>query len=131
MYAYNIQRAFEFDSNSCRAAARVSAVVLVTSWLAAVLAEAIRDRFAMPPTLTLYQGFMLAVAFAGYVIGWRHELAGGVVAILGTIAFFVVNYLTIGVLPGIGAAIFAVPGVFYLVAWNLERTSGPHIAGQP
>jgi hypothetical protein len=131
MYAYNMQRPFEFDSHSCRAAARTSAVVLFVSWLAAVLAEAMRDRFEMPPTITLYQGLILAVVFSGYVIGWRHELAGGVIAILGTVAFFVVNFLTIGMLPGIGAAIFAVPGVFYIVAWNLERASGPHIAGQP
>ena len=40
------------------------------------------------------------MVFGGYALGWRHELAGGTLAILGTIAFFVINALTVHVLPG-------------------------------
>ena len=63
----------------------------------------------------------LAVVFGGYALGWRHELAGGALAIVGTIAFFVINALTVHVLPGAAALWFAVPGLLYIQAWRLQR----------
>jgi hypothetical protein len=67
---------------------------------------------------------MLAVVFAGYAIGWRYELAGGLIAVLGTIAFFWVNVVTIGDPPDHVAAIFALPGVLQILAWYSERMRG-------
>jgi hypothetical protein len=121
----NIQRPFVFDSYRFRAGARACAAVLIGGWIALVLAEAIRNRFEMPSPLTQYQGLTLAAVFAGYAIGWRNELVGGLIAILGTLAFFAVNRFMAGGFPGMGAALFAAPGVLYLLAWNSERKSGP------
>jgi hypothetical protein len=56
----------------------------------------------------------------GYLLGWRYEFAGGLLAILGTVAFFVVCALTLG-LPSAAAIGFAVPGVLYLVAWRHDH----------
>jgi hypothetical protein len=78
----------------------------------------------MPSPLTQYQALTLAAVFAGYAIGWRNELVGGFIAILGTIAFFALNRLMVGGFPGSGAALFAVPGILYLLAWYSERKSG-------
>jgi hypothetical protein len=120
----NIQRPIVFDSYWFRAGARTCAVVLIAVWIALVVAEAIRSRFEMPSPLTQYQGLTLAAVFAGYAIGWRNELVGGFIAILGTLAFFALNRFMAGGFPGSGAALFAVPGILYLLAWYNERKSG-------
>jgi hypothetical protein len=120
----NIQRPIVFDSYLFRAAGRACAAVLIAIWIVLVLAEAIRNRFEMPSALTQYQGLTLAAVFAGYAIGWRNVLVGGLIAILGTLAFFALNRLMADGFPGIGAALFAAPGVLYLLSWYSERKSG-------
>jgi hypothetical protein len=120
----NIRRPILFDGQWFRAGARASAIVLVAMWLALVVAEVIRSHFEMPAAEGLYQGLTLAVVFAGYAVGWRYELAGGLIAILGTIAFFWVNLVTIGDPPDNVAAIFAVPGVLDILSWYNDRMGG-------
>jgi hypothetical protein len=101
--------------------ARASAVVLMVIWLAFVIAEAMRPDFVDLSTSTLGQGASLAVVFAGYVIGLRKELAGGIAAIVGTAAFFAVVLTTTEKVPGLAALMFAVPGVLYLLAWLYDE----------
>jgi hypothetical protein len=78
--------------------------------------EAARSDVAGPSAAHYYQAAALALVFAGYALGWRKELAGGVLAIMGTIAFFAVHVLSFGSVPDLGAASFAVPGVLYVLA---------------
>jgi len=111
-----------FDELSLRWFARASAAVLVLAWAAVVLVEAIRNP-EWPPLTTIYQGGALAVVFAGYAIGLRHELAGGVIVLLGTLLFFAVLLVTMQTLPQLGAALFALPGVLYLCTWAAQRRS--------
>jgi hypothetical protein len=97
--------------------ARVGGAILIVAWLVSVIFETARqDGAALTPAA--YQGAALAVVFIGYVLGWRNELAGGALAILGTAAFFAVHVLAFGALPVLGAASFVVPGVLYLLAWK-------------
>jgi hypothetical protein len=110
------------DGDRVRWLARTSAGILFTIWLAMVLAEVLSLRFQAPPN-AIYQAVALAVVFAGYAIGWRQELTGGMMAILGTIAYFLINVLTIGPPPD-GAALFAVPGIFYVWSWYVKNASG-------
>jgi len=119
----SVRRPRAFDLNFLRWCARASAVVLVVIWLALVLAEAVLFHFEAP-TEAIYQAVALAIVFAGYAIGWRKELVGGAIAILGTVLFFAVNLVTIESLPPVEAALFAAPGVLYLLAWYGEKTSG-------
>jgi hypothetical protein len=119
----SVHRPRAFDLNLLRWCARASAVVVVVIWLALVLAEAVFFRFEAPNEV-IYQAVALATVFAGYAIGWRKELAGGVIAILGTVLFFVVNFVTIESLPPVEAVWFAAPGVLYLLAWYGETMSG-------
>ena len=110
-----------FDSYSFRWTARASAAVLIAIWLALFTSEVMRPGFDGPNRYSLGQAASLAVVFAGYAIGWRKELAGGIAAIVGTLAFFVVVLTTTGKLPGAAALLFAIPGVLYLLAWHYEE----------
>ena len=119
----SIRQTHIFDVNFFRWAARVSGVVLLVAWLALVLAEALKTRFDALAIESVYQGVALAVVFAGYAIGWRKEFLGGVIAIVGTVAFFAVQLTTIGTPPELAAVWFAAPGVLYLLASHEEKVS--------
>jgi hypothetical protein len=78
-----------------------------------------------PPDLRsvhqVLQAALLGVVFAGYVIGWRIELAGGLLSILGTFAFGAFYTLTFDQFFPISWALFAAPGLLYLIAWYAEQ----------
>jgi hypothetical protein len=130
MYA-SVRRPHVFDVHSARWLARASAAILVVTWLALVMAEAVRSRFETPSLESLYQAAVFGIVFAGYAIGLRKELAGGVIAIVGTVAFFAVYLMTLGGLPHLAAALFAAPGVLYLMAWYNDLAPGAGVARQP
>jgi hypothetical protein len=93
----------------------------VIVWFALVIVEFVRSGAELPTAPAYYQAAALALVFAGYVMGWHKEFAGGALAIIGTAAFFAVNVLTFGALPLFGAVWFALPGVLYLLAWQCDR----------
>jgi hypothetical protein len=101
--------------------AAASGATLFICWLGGLIVEAIRFDAVVPNIHSFPQALVLAVVFTSYAIGWRHKLAGGVLAIMGTAAFFLVSYLSVQVMPPLPAAWFAVPGVLYLLAWAFER----------
>jgi hypothetical protein len=103
-------------SEVCRWLGRTSSSVLLFTWIVFVGIEVLRpDPFSLA---SAYQAAALLVVFAGYLLGWRYEFAGGSLAILGTIAFFAVCAYTLGVAPSAVAISFAVPGVLYVMAWR-------------
>jgi hypothetical protein len=102
---------------------------LLTTWLGFVIFEAILS--GPPAPVTALQAAAFAVVFAGYALGWRYELAGGLLAILGTAAFFAVCAFTIGVPPQSGVAWFAAPGVLYLLAWRSDHRHRVRPVRQP
>ena len=114
-----------------RGVGRVSAAILFCAWLALFISELVQRKVVNPSGDEFVQLAMLAVVFAGYAIGWRHELVGGLLAVLGTIAFLVAVYtLNLPLVAGIGAVtLFALPGVLYLLTWNLDRLRAKHIRG--
>jgi hypothetical protein len=71
--------------------------------------------------MSYFQAAALAVVFAGYAIGWRYELVGGVLSIIGTIALAVIYALVFDAPPAIALAWFALPGVLYMAAWYSEH----------
>jgi len=101
--------------------ARAGGAIVVVAWLVFVLVEAARPVAGPPSIAAYYQAAALALVFAGYALGWQKELAGGVLTIVGTIAFFAVHVLTFGMLPGLEAAWFTTPGVLYLLAWKYDE----------
>jgi hypothetical protein len=130
MYA-SVRRPFVIDSAWFRWLARASAAVLVSTWIVFILAEGVRARFEEPATSSLYQVATLVIVFVGYAIGLRNELAGGATTILGTIAYFVVNRVTVGIFPPLGTVLFTAPGLLYLLAWYSDKARGASRARQP
>jgi hypothetical protein len=113
-----------------RWSARVGGAIVLLAWLALVILEIALPDLELPSATTYYQAAALALVFAGYALGWRNEVAGGILAIIGTVAFFAVHVLTLGGLPGIGAACFAVPGVLFVLASKYDdRPDG--VVAQP
>jgi hypothetical protein len=96
---------------------RAGGLILVVAWLALVIAELARSDVEPPATRAYFQAAALMIVFAGYALGWRKELAGGMLVILGTVAFFAVHMMAFNVWPQLGAAWFAAPGVLYLLSW--------------
>jgi uncharacterized membrane protein YjfL (UPF0719 family) len=99
---------------------RACAAILVITWFVFVVLELFRSG---PPTAvgSAYQAAVLAAVFVGYAIGWKRQLAGGIIVIFGTLAFFAENVLLVGVPPWPGAAWFAVPGILYLLALSFDH----------
>lgn len=101
-------------SNALRWCARASGVFLMVSWVVLFGAEAIRQGLDKPAMNTAGQGVALAVVFAGYVLGWWKEYAGGALAILGMFAFFAIVIVTSHAPPDPAAVWFAAPGALSL-----------------
>lgn len=104
----------------CRYGAVIVAAILMSNWLGLVIAEAIRDRKLVPNIHSFPQAVILALVFGGYMLGWRKELAGGLVSILGTVAFFVHHWFVLGTPPGLAIFWFAAPGLLHLLAWHID-----------
>lgn len=121
MYA-STQRHHDYAAQ-CRFLARTSAVTLFAIWAAYVVAEMIRSSHAAIAPETYLQAIVLAVVFAGYAIGWRRELVGGLMAIVGTAAFFVVEAVTVSMPQDPNMVWFAVPGFLYLLARHYGHAS--------
>jgi hypothetical protein len=100
-----------------RWAGRITGAVLFAVWLAYFIAETARPVFSpRMGTMTLVQGAILAVVFAGYAAGWRWERLGALLVIIGMAAFYVLHVVTMQSLPALSVLWFVVPGIFYLAA---------------
>lgn len=104
-----------------RWSARASAIILFAIWLTLFVIELPNSARANPSIGIYGQVAALAVIFIGYTIGWRRELAGAIIGICGTVALFAVVASSTAKMPGLAAALFALPGVLYLLAWLDER----------
>ena len=102
-------------------AAQVCALALFVGWLALVVGELINSHFQWPSPHAFYQAAALALVFGGYMLSYRHALAGSLAAIVGTVAFFVISFATSGVMPSVHALWFAIPAVLTLAAWAYIR----------
>lgn len=112
------------NSSMIRYCGRAGGLIVMAGWLVVVVVEAVRGG---PPVLeNYYQAIPLAMIFAGYAIGWRKEFLGGLLAIVGTLAFIAQYVAMFGVFPDAGSVLFAAPGVLYLIAHQLDnrRTVG-------
>jgi len=101
-------------SSSIRWFARASSIILMVIWLVYFAVETTRPGFQFE-RYGVVQGALLAVVFAGYILGWAREYLGGLFAVAGTIAYSVFVLATAHVAAP-GATLFAVPGILYLLA---------------
>jgi hypothetical protein len=97
--------------------ARTSSSVIMACWLILFGLETVKDGFGNFGGAESYaQAAAIALIFAGYVIGWKIESAGGLMAICGTVALFVIVVMTIDYPLDSTALWFAAPGLLYLLA---------------
>lgn len=112
-----------------RDAAAASAAVLGVIWMGMVVNEMVVKKEWLPNAHSALQLLVLAVIFGAYVVGWRHGVLGAALAVLGTFALFAVAYWSVGMLPPLAAAWFAVPGVLYMLAWLADRPRHGQLRG--
>ena len=121
MFASTNKLALSARSYPFRWTARASAIILFATWLVYVVADVLRPAMEPGAFNTYGQAASLAIVFAGYAVGWRRELAGGIAVIVGILAFFAVVLSTTEELPQLAVLLFAVPGVLYLLAWYYDE----------
>jgi hypothetical protein len=81
-----------------------------------------------PPPVQL-EFAALGLMLAGLVLGWMREGLGGLVVLLGLLAFNIVE-LAVNGQPALGAfPLFAVPGVLFLLSAMLRRRGKRQPAG--
>jgi hypothetical protein len=102
--------------------ARATGALLFVMWVLLVVDDLNGE--ANVTNQGIVQAAALATVFVGYAIGWRKELAGGAIAIFGTVLYFAVCVAGFGRLPGLATAFFALPGVLYMLAWFTSRRYG-------
>src|SRR5690349_3237309 len=93
-------------SSAVRWFARASGLVLIAMWLAYFFDELLRHGYGLQGT-SYMQGAVLAVIFAGYILGWVKEVLGGMLAVVGTIVYCLLGVVTT-CLVGPAAALFAI-----------------------
>jgi hypothetical protein len=105
-------------SYSCfRWAGRIGGILLFAMWLTFAIGEGVPNILKAPPGV-LGQFAAVVVIFAGFATGWRHELAGGLASLAGLAAFYAINLVDTGVLPGPAFLLFAFPSVLLLASWR-------------
>jgi hypothetical protein len=98
-------------------------------WVAGVLGAAIVLLFVVfaigerPPAALLIrpQSWALLIMLTGFTPIWWHDLAGGVISLFGIAAFYLINFLEAGQLPG--GWVFPLcylPGVLAITAWLIR-----------
>lgn len=62
----------------------------------------------------------MLLAVAGFAVIWWRELAGGLLIVAATAAFYGLNYYSFGRLPGKAFPLFYIPGVLAILSWGLS-----------
>jgi len=98
---------------------RLGGLIVMASCVALAIYDITRN--GAPAPEAYFQAGALAIVFAGYVIGWSREMLGGALAVVGTVLFYVLHIVTIGSAPLPTAALFALPGIFFMLARYLDE----------
>jgi hypothetical protein len=108
-----------------RWAGRTTGALLFGGWVILVIFEWLRPAGISWTSGMFLQGAALGVVFAGYAVGWKREFAGAALAIVGAVAFMLINVYDTRMAPDYASALFALPGVLYLMAREEEKRTVP------
>jgi hypothetical protein len=112
-------------SNLCRWTARIIGVFMVVSTLIIAIGEGMPNPFTQPMLFQL--GFLaLALIILGIVAGWRWELSGGIMSLVGwgLLVIPVIKHSPRGMNPFF--IVLAVPGILYMASALLRRYRAKH-----
>lgn len=100
----------------CRWTARIVGTLFVVIMVVFALGEGIDKEFAVQVSFLGH-----ALVMVGILLGWRFELAGGIMALAGAFLVFISLFIGQGLfLPGFYIA-HALPGVLYIMSAVLRR----------
>ncbi len=106
--------------------ARISAAITAGLILLLFVGEGIADGIGPLSRLSPREALMMVAFFAvwlGLILGWRWELLGGSLNVMGLIAFYLLDFLFSGTFPrGPYFLLLASPSVLFLYAgWREKR----------
>ena len=104
--------------------ARLSALLLVSLVVVIALGEGVPNVQTLPGSVQL-QFLALAIMVCGFAAGWRWEVVGGCVALLGFALFCGVELAVNGVLPGGALFLFCIPALLLLASRWFARHDAP------
>ena len=108
--------------------ARITGLMLVGMVLLFIVGEGPPNPLNAPPSVQvefLGMGLMLA----GFLLGWRWEALGGILAVTGFAAFVVTELVVNGRPPGGAILFFVIPGILFLASYGVGvvvRRSSTH-----
>lgn len=104
--------------------ARIFSTVIIALTLMFFIGEGLNEGFhwSRMSNRALLQGLCFPVGMiAGFIIGWWRERLGGVIAVVSAVMFYGVHYFFEHTWPrGLWFFLFALPGVFFLLAGLLK-----------
>jgi hypothetical protein len=96
--------------------ARLTGLLLVGLVLVFVVGEGVPNPVRQPPSVQI-EFLGMALMLVGFLLGWRWEGLGGILAICGFAAFFAAEMIVNGKPPGKAIPLFVVPGILFLLSW--------------
>lgn len=109
-----------------RWAARVTGLMLVGLALAIMIGEGGPPNVFSESIPVQLEFAALMLMLIGFCIGWRWELLGGLLSVLGFVGFTMTELAVNGSLPGGAIPYFLIPGVLFLVSFRLARSKVPN-----
>jgi hypothetical protein len=112
--------------------ARITGLILVGLVLLFVVGEGPPNPVWQPFSVQL-EFLAMFLMLAGFLLGWRWEAAGGILAVVGFAIFFATEMVVNGRPPGRAMPLFAIPGVLFLASYGMtalvRRPSTSHNIG--
>ena len=93
--------------------ARITGLMLAGLGLFFVVGEGPPHPVRQPISVQL-EFLAMLLMLAGFLLGWRWEAAGGILAVVGFAVFFATEMVVNGRQPGRAIPLFAIPGVLFL-----------------
>ena len=107
-----------------RWSARITGLLLVGLVVIFMVGEGPPNPFRQPPPVQL-ELLSMGLMLVGFVVGWRREGLGSLLAVIGFAIFAASEMIVSGRPPGGAIPIFAVPGVLYLTSYGVGRWVKP------
>ena len=98
--------------------ARITGLILAGLVLLFVVGEGPPNPVRQPFSVQL-EFLAMFLMLAGFLLGWRWEAVGGIVAVAGFAIFFATEMVVNGRPPGRAIPLFAIPGLLFFASYGM------------